>query len=85
MGGMERGAEKGRCLLCKEEENEEHILSKCNETQKQLENFLNTRWLNTYEETEYKKITSSAKSVDLENLVRLLHQTKKKWENKVEK
>jgi hypothetical protein len=85
MGGMGRGAEKGRCLLHKEEENEEHILSKCKETQKWIENFLNTKWLNTDEEIAYQKITSCAKSVDLENLVRALHQTKRKWENKVGK
>jgi len=85
MGDMGRGAEKGRCLLHKEEENEEHILSKCKETQKWIENFLNTKWLNTDEEIAYQKITSCAKSVDLENLVRALHQTKRKWENKVGK
>jgi hypothetical protein len=87
---MERGAEKGRCLLCKEEENDEHILSRCKETQKWNENFLNTKWSNTGEEIAYEKITSSANSVDLENLVRVLHQKKKengktKWENEWEK
>jgi hypothetical protein len=50
-----------------------------------MKNFLNTRWLNTDKEIAYKQITSSAKSVDLENLVRVLHQTKRKWENKVGK
>jgi len=96
LGGKERGAEKGRCLLYKEEENEDHILSKCKETQKWMENFLNTKWLNTDEEMAYKKITSSeiayekitssAKNADLENLVRILHQTKRKWwEKKVGK
>jgi hypothetical protein len=37
------------------------------------------------EEIAYEKITSSAKSVDLENLVRVLHQTKRKWKNKMGK
>jgi len=36
-----------------------------------MENFLNTKWLNTDEEIAYQKITSSAKSVDLENLEEL--------------
>jgi hypothetical protein len=82
---MESGVEKGRCLLFKGEENEEQILSKYKRTQKWMKNFLNTRLLNTDKEIAYKKITSSAKSVDLENLVRVLHQTKKKWKNKVGK
>jgi hypothetical protein len=41
--------------------------------------------VNTDKETAYKQIISSAKSVDLENPVRVLHRTKTKWENKVGK
>jgi hypothetical protein len=58
---METGAENGRCLLCKEEENEELILSKCKETHKWMEHFLNTKWLNTDEEIASEKRTSSAR------------------------
>ena len=50
-----------------------YVLSKRKERQKRMENFLNTKWLNTDEEIAYEKITSSTKSVELENLVRVLH------------
>jgi hypothetical protein len=40
--GIRRGAEKGRCPLCKEE-NEIHILQKCKDTQRWRENFMNNK------------------------------------------
>jgi hypothetical protein len=53
--GMRKGFEKGRCPLCREDEDAIHILLKCSETRKWREQLLSRKWLYVNEEVVYKE------------------------------
>ena len=61
---MTTGAEKGRHLLCKKEENETHMLLKCKKTQWWRQKLFKS--LDISDEILYKKITSCVKNTKLE-------------------
>jgi hypothetical protein len=74
-----------RCPLYHKEENVIYILLKCKETNSLREQFLNDKWLHTYEDIAHMKTISSNKITKLKKLSSFLYKLKCKWENKVEK
>jgi hypothetical protein len=80
---IRRGFEKGRYPLCLWEEDAKHILLKCSETKKWGEECVNSNWLNTNEDSAYRKIISCANVNKITSLTKYLLKTKCKWENKV--
>jgi HKD family nuclease len=80
---MRKGFEKGRCLLCNEDEDTIHISLKCLETRKWRVQFLSSKWLVLNEETAYKKIKNCTNAVELRNTGIYLYKIRCKWENKI--
>jgi hypothetical protein len=80
---LRKGFEKGRCLLCSEEEDPIHILLKCSETRNWREQFLSRKWLNLNEWIVFKKIINCNKIIELRNIGTYLYKIKCKWENKI--
>jgi hypothetical protein len=80
---MRKGFEKGRCLLCSEDEDPIHILLKCSETRKWREKFLSRKWLRLNEWIAYTKIINCTNIIDLRNIESYLYKMKCKWENKI--
>jgi hypothetical protein len=66
--GMRKGFEKGRCPLCSEDEDAIHILLKCSETRKWMEQFLSRKWLRLNEWIIYKKILNCTSIIELRNI-----------------
>ena len=65
---IRRHGEKIRCSLCNEEDNEIHILLKCNGTQRWQDHFWNYKWLQANEEIAHKKIINCTKITELKKL-----------------
>jgi hypothetical protein len=65
--GLRRGFEKGRCPLCREEENVTHIL-KCLERKMWREIFSCSKWLNINEDMTYKRVINCTNVRDLKNM-----------------
>jgi hypothetical protein len=56
--GIRRGFERGRCPLCLGEGDAKHVLLKCSQTKKWIEECVNSNWLNINEDLAYRKIIS---------------------------
>jgi hypothetical protein len=81
--GMRKGFEKGRCLLCSEDEDPIHIVLKCSEMRKWREQFLSRKWIRLNEWIFYKKIINCTNIIELRNIGSFLYKIKCKWENTI--
>jgi hypothetical protein len=80
---MRKGFEKGRCPLCRKDEDAMHILLKCSETRKWREQFLSRKWLMFNKWIACKKIINCTNIIELRNIGSYLYKIKRKWENKI--
>jgi hypothetical protein len=80
---MRKGFEKGRCPLCREDEDALHILLKCLETRKWGEQLLSRKWRIVNEEVAYKRIINCTNAIELRNTGKYLYKIRYKWDNKI--
>jgi hypothetical protein len=80
---MRKGFEKGRCHLCREDEDAVHILLKCSKTRKWREQFLSRKWLGLNEWIVFKKIINCTNITELRNIGSYLYKIQCKCENKI--
>jgi hypothetical protein len=81
--GVRRNADKGRCPLCLEEEDVEHILLEFKETKYWREKLTHDKWLNMNKEITYRKIVKITNRTHIQNVGKYLDIVKNKWFNKI--
>jgi hypothetical protein len=81
--GVRRNTDKGRCPLCLEEEDVEHILLGCKETKHWRVKLIHDKWLNMNKEVAYRKIVKITNRVHIPNLGKYLDIVKNKWFNEI--
>jgi hypothetical protein len=76
--GVRRNADKGRCTLCLEEDDVEHILLECKETKYWRETLIHDKWLKMNKEITYRKILKTTNRTHIQNLGKYLDIVKNK-------
>jgi hypothetical protein len=82
--GVRRNADKGRCPLCFEKEDVEHILLECKETKYWREKLIRDKWLNMNKEVDCTKIMKITNRTHMQNIGKYLDIVKNKWFSNVE-
>jgi hypothetical protein len=62
---IEKGTARGRCLLCREQEDETRRLLKCTKTQRRREELLKNRRLNMTEDRALYSLTSRRQNLKI--------------------
>jgi hypothetical protein len=70
--GVRRNADKGRCPLCFEKDDVEHILLECKETKYWREKLTHDKWLNMNKEVTYRKIIKTTNRTHIQNVGKYL-------------
>jgi hypothetical protein len=80
--GTRNGLEKGRCLLCNEEEDTLHIILKCPEMRKLREHPVSRKWLTVNEEIACRKINCT-NTLEIRNIGSYLFKIRCRWEKRI--